>query len=87
MENKPIEQMNSDELSNLLVEKEKEYQKQSDVYNTWNIEKMRLEKEIALLRIKHNEARSTLAMADNNCKRTKSELRMIERLYWKSRGK
>lgn len=87
MENKPIEQLNSDELSNLLVEKEKEYQKQSDVYNTWNMEKFRLEKEIALLRIKHNEARSTLAMADNNCKRTKSELRVIERLYWKSRGK
>lgn len=87
MENKQIEQMNSDELSNLLVEKEKEYQKQSDVYNTWNMEKFRLEKEIALLRIKHNEAKSTLAMADNNCKRTKSELRVIERLYWKSRGK
>lgn len=87
MENKPIDLMNSDELSNLLVEKEKEYQRQSDQASTWTIEKLRLEKEIALLRIKHNEARSTLEMADNNCKRTKSEIRVIERLYWKSRGK
>lgn len=51
-----------------------------------NLENTTTKRELALLRIKHNEARSALAMADNIVSRTKSELRILERLYWRNKN-
>jgi hypothetical protein len=85
MENKPIEQLTSDEISNLMVEKEKTLQEYEVRDSEVTAEKYRIEKEIALLRIKLNDTKSDLARSDSNIKRIRSELRMLERIYWKNK--
>lgn len=85
MSDKPIEEMTSDEISTVQVEKEKEFQKQNELQNKWAMEKLRLEKEIALLRIKHNEAKSVLTMSEGNFRRLRSEMKVLEKFYWKNK--
>ena len=82
MENKPIDQLNSDELSNMLVEKQKELQGHLNSESIAVQEKYRLEKEIAKRRLDLLEIKGVLAMSENNIKRIRSELKMLERLFW-----
>lgn len=80
MQNKPIEQMNSDELSVLMDEKDKLKLTQIDMLDY-------LQKE------KHNSEVKLMELSEGirQCKKLigkiNIEKEIIERLYWRSRGK
>ena len=75
-------EIDSTTINNKAVEKEKELQEYEKRDAEVTAEKYRLEKEIALLRIKLNDIKSDLSRSDSNIKRVRSELRMLNMMYW-----
>lgn len=80
MENKPIESMNSDELSNRMDEVDKNIITQMDMLDKFQADKHN--KEVALMEL--NEG---IRMCKKLISKMRIEKEIIERMFWRSKGK
>lgn len=82
---KPYDQMDTDEISNVLDDKEKELRAAIEAQSIVELEDLRLAKEVAEISLKRKNLAPGLVQAKHNIRRITSELRELKNRYWKAR--
>lgn len=83
---KLITEMSKDELENLQVAKENEYQLCMDSLATVELQDLDYSRQVAELQLKRKQLGSALIQAKHNLRRVASELRNIKTLIYKRLG-
>jgi hypothetical protein len=82
---KNYEEMNTDEISNEMVEIEKRLKASETANEILELEDLRLAKEIAELQVKRKNIAPGLVQGKHNVKRLRSDKVILEKLYWRGR--
>lgn len=82
---KPYDQMDTDELSNEMVAKQKELMAAETQNEILELEDLRLAKEIAELSLKRKGIAPGLIQGKHSVRRIHCDLKILDKLYWKAR--